>query len=217
MSVSELISKGSLLFNNKGLETMYGMAHNRILMDDFEYEDGCEYQPQRIPTWDKPNGTVPQEYLNLINRFSFRNKAIVEYMNIHGCFDNIEVMLHHTLEGYENLWHGHYTDASRIHVLFYFGGEREEKHGGKLEVGRINQDKNIDFDRYHIVGDLNEVKLLNSYNCSHGNIVVINNSDPYILHQVTKVSGKLPRYTLMAALGYEVNFNKEKRKKSSHL
>jgi hypothetical protein len=214
LNISEFFSKGCTLTNalDLGVDLEHEIAWNQVLMDEFEYQEEQNYQPQRIPTWDKPlTKSVPMAYEALTQEI-IESGFFDEYFKIFGKFDQYEHMLHHTCKGYENLWHGHFKDASHVHILCYFGSDnRQEPDGGKLEVGRIKEGTQIDFDQYHLVGDLNKVETTGSFACNHGDIAVVWNLNPYILHQVTKVLTDTPRYTYMIACGYKSNIDPKKR------
>jgi hypothetical protein len=193
------------------LELEHEIAWNQILLDDFEFQDEESYQPQRIPTWDKPlTNAVPMAYQALVEKF-IDSGYFDQYFSIFKRFDKLEYMLHHTVQGYENLWHGHFKDASHMHLFFYFGSDRSEEDGGKLEVGRIKEGTIIDFDKYHLVGDMNKIEKTGSFMCDHGDMVLVWNANPFLLHQVTKVLTEKPRYTLMVSCGYKSNIEDEKR------
>lgn len=193
-------------------------AWSQVMVDDFVFEESSAYQPHRIPTWDKIDTTfVPPAYINMAE--SFINSGVFsEYFNVHGKFDSYDYMLHQTLNGYENLWHGHYKDGTHVHLLFYLGSSnRKESDGGKIEVGRIPYTEEIQFGDYHNIHGKYEIEKTGSFVANHGKVVVVWNANPYIVHQVTKVTSDVPRYTLMVACGYKSNFNPDRKRVSIHL
>lgn len=214
LNIGDLFKDGCIKTTVKeiGLEIEFNLTWAQILSDDLVYEQETDYQPQRIPTWDVPmSKDIPMIYEYTIKKL-VDTGFFTEYFDIYGEFDEYEYMLHHTVKGYEILWHGHFKDASHLHILMYFGSDsRKPSDGGILEVGRIKEGTSLDFGNYHILGDVNKVETIGSFNCNHGDIVVLWNANPYILHQVTKVLTDVPRYTFMTTCGYKPNINKKRR------
>lgn len=206
LSISKLYNDGFCVLDVSHLESFHYLW-GYILQDPCVIEEGSAYDV-RSPLWDNKtdlytdNSHVPKEYQKLIEDI-VSTGLLKPYTNIHGDFNKFIYMGHFTGAGYKNPWHGHFFDGMHIHLLIHFGHKNRDynEDGGVLEVGRAIG--NLDMEDY------TNIKLpINKSGhvlCNHGEMTVMLNSDPFVMHQVTEVKSEKTRYTLMVGCGYQDN------------
>lgn len=213
LDISKLYNDGYCVTDVGHLESFHYLW-GYILQDPCIIEEGSAYDV-RSPLWDNKtdlyndNSHVPKEYQKLL-RDIIDSGILKAYTNIHGEFNKFLYMGHFTGAGYKNPWHGHFYDGMHIHLLIHFGhSDRDyDLDGGVVEVGRIVG--KVDMEDYYNVRS--EVKKSGQVLCNHGQMTVLLNTDPFVMHQVTEVKSEKTRYTLMIACGYLDNVVKEKIK-----
>lgn len=214
LSLDRLFNLGHDVLDVTSLKT-FPALWDMTMIDEYQIES--EKMCSRCPVWENKsnqwgdNEHVPQVYKDFIKEV-FDCGMLDPYFRFFGRFNHQIYMSHHTAKGYVNPWHGHFLDGMHMHLLVHMGIDKRdpEVDGGAVQVGRIK--KWIEFNDYTNIGDSGEVTLLGSVPCHHGQMTVLLNSDPFVVHQVTKVLNDKLRYTFMVACGYRDNADPNKAK-----
>lgn len=99
-------------------------------------------------------------------------------------------------------FHIDYHEALPINNILYLSGDTwSESHGGELQVGKWQVDRNG-------FGMQETVEVLASIPPIHGTLVTLFNGSPLFCHSVRPMTVKKEKYSFICRLGYQENYAK---------
>jgi hypothetical protein len=124
-----------------------------------------------------------------------------------GPFDHFGILAHAYHPGQALGFHHDLSDSTELNCIAYLGSnDFTEDDGGFLEIAECD----IDFDGMPILASIKPIKMILP---NHGTVVVLDNTNPRILHRVKPLLGKKERFTLSCQFGRLSNILRKKTNK----
>jgi len=147
----------------------------------------------------------PDEVISFWKDFS--KEYLAWFNQTWGGFDHLGLLSHQYHQGQSLGFHHDLSDSTELNCIGYLGAENyQQSDGGYLEIAECD----VDFDGMPILSSIKTIKKIMP---NHGTVVVLDNTNPRLLHRVEPLYVTKERITLSCQFGRLSNVLRKKTNK----
>ena len=151
------------------------------------------------------------KYIEIIQQEIENRPEFSFWSKNYGKFDTYHVMINKMYKPAKMNWHWDGFDSTFLQVVIYFG----DLPNGTFKTGLLDDCTTLDDPNFpHYYPDIHFDKITDTANflsikehqLKKNTMLVLNNLNPLMVHEIGEVEKETPRYALIYGIGYSYNF-----------